>query len=540
MKLTIHQLLGLNEMKNATLLAGHNKTHTQITNIMVMEAADLERWMIPGQLLLTSLYGFKDFTHEQLEPFVTKVVSGKGSGIIVKTGRLVEHVPETLIQLCETHQVPLIEIPSKTQYNDIIVAVMQILFHEKVALLDYYYQTHHKFMQLALTNLHFDTILKLLEQTVNKPVVLLYDNTVRYATDDQWIGGTPQQSLPFAGETIFPFTRSLYYFSQQTATFPVIETHVLSDEFGSYRLQIIEIDTITEAFNFIAIENAIHYIKMCIIQENTIREVTHSLKNDLIDDLILGRSDSTIFIDHALAHLNMDRHAQYRIVFVRFSQTPTLSTKVVHQRFITFMKRQFSGITYRTRINRIIFIIPKQAAAGDNAHQFKNRFTQLLKQFTATQPQPIHFQACISDLCWLPDFKQQTERAYQNLELAAKVLQEQSYCIINDDMMVYHFLDELTQKHGVGLIVPEDLVQLAQNKPELFHTLEVYLTHNQNIKDSAAALFVHPKTIAYRLNSIVSQTAIDFHDFESTLRYTLAVKLLKVTQSPHQQSADDT
>ena len=88
--------------------------------------------------------------------------------------------------------------------------------------------------------------------------------------------------------------------------------------------------------------------------------------------------------------------------------------------------------------------------------------------------------------------------------------------------------------------MPEDLVQLAQNKPELFHTLEVYLTHNQNIKDSAAALFVHPKTIAYRLNSIVSQIAIDFHDFESTLRYTLAVKLLKVTQSPHQQSADDT
>lgn len=49
-------------------------------------------------------------------------------------------------------------------------------------------------------------------------------------------------------------------------------------------------------------------------------------------------------------------------------------------------------------------------------------------------------------------------------------------------------------------------------KKELLKTLEMYLLHNCKIKPTAAALFVHPNTVNYRINQINEAVELDLND----------------------------
>jgi sugar diacid utilization regulator len=68
------------------------------------------------------------------------------------------------------------------------------------------------------------------------------------------------------------------------------------------------------------------------------------------------------------------------------------------------------------------------------------------------------------------------------------------------------------EEHGSGLI----------------KTLEAYVAAGGSLQDSASALYVHPKTVGYRMRRITEIGMIDFADPEQLLNVQLALKILKL------------
>ncbi|SNZ04870.1 DNA-binding transcriptional regulator, PucR family [Terribacillus aidingensis] len=84
------------------------------------------------------------------------------------------------------------------------------------------------------------------------------------------------------------------------------------------------------------------------------------------------------------------------------------------------------------------------------------------------------------------------------------------------DLHVCRYLQAIADKNKELGYESEDLKKIRQldpnDKKELLKTLELYLLHNCKIKPTAAALFVHPNTVNYRINQINEALQLDMTD----------------------------
>lgn len=79
------------------------------------------------------------------------------------------------------------------------------------------------------------------------------------------------------------------------------------------------------------------------------------------------------------------------------------------------------------------------------------------------------------------------------------------------------FLDEYVEKQ-IGSLIRAD----ALNKGNLCETLESYLNHNCNVKETAQALYIHRNTMNYRMNKIKEILGEDFENLDNCLMLKLA------------------
>lgn len=79
------------------------------------------------------------------------------------------------------------------------------------------------------------------------------------------------------------------------------------------------------------------------------------------------------------------------------------------------------------------------------------------------------------------------------------------------------FLDKYVEKQ-IGSLIRAD----ALNKGNLCETLESYLNHNCNVKETAQALYIHRNTMNYRMNKIKEILGEDFENLDNCLMLKLA------------------
>lgn len=87
------------------------------------------------------------------------------------------------------------------------------------------------------------------------------------------------------------------------------------------------------------------------------------------------------------------------------------------------------------------------------------------------------------------------------------------------------FLDKYVEKQ-IGSLIRAD----ALNKGNLCETLESYLNHNCNLKETAQALYIHRNTMNYRMNKIKEILGEDFENLDNCLMLKLAFIIRKLLQ----------
>ena len=79
------------------------------------------------------------------------------------------------------------------------------------------------------------------------------------------------------------------------------------------------------------------------------------------------------------------------------------------------------------------------------------------------------------------------------------------------------FLDDYVAKN-IGKLIDADEI----NNGSLCETLESFLNHNCNVKETAQSLIIHRNTLNYRLNKIRELLGVDFENLDTCLELKLA------------------
>jgi sugar diacid utilization regulator len=133
-------------------------------------------------------------------------------------------------------------------------------------------------------------------------------------------------------------------------------------------------------------------------------------------------------------------------------------------------------------------------------------------------------------------YKKSYHQAEQAL-LAIKSEQSESPVCYYKDTGVYLLLTNIKDRQILEEYYHDTFDNLIRydeaNKSNLIKTLKVYLSNNCKMSESAKQLYIHEKTLKYRLNRIETVGGFDMHDFQQLSRLDIGVKAGRLLYPEH-------
>lgn len=126
-------------------------------------------------------------------------------------------------------------------------------------------------------------------------------------------------------------------------------------------------------------------------------------------------------------------------------------------------------------------------------------------------------------------------RQVQAAKIACSSLLKPKLCYVFNHFGIEQLFLTASQSELDALFSIPELASLYHQKNTLFKSLYGYLLCGQNVTHAAEQLFIHPKTLTYRLHKISNQLGIDLNDQNTVLYLSFATRYvyLKESQALH-------
>ena len=83
------------------------------------------------------------------------------------------------------------------------------------------------------------------------------------------------------------------------------------------------------------------------------------------------------------------------------------------------------------------------------------------------------------------------------------------------------------EKVKLSDFVPDELLRLRADSEELYATLCAYLQNNRNLKQTAEELFLHPKTVKYRIDKIARNYTLDLENIHYVTMILASIEIME-------------
>ena len=188
LKVRLRDILKVDLLAGAEVLAGGSGMDHVITSVNVMEVPDIADWVRPGELLLTTAYSLSsniEALNTLLPIFSEKGVSGLG----IKTKRFINELPESVIETANRLKFPIIEIPPGVSYGDLMKQIFTYIIGEQTRLLEKINEFNNQIRDIMLRRGDMKEFAELISQALHCPTLItdqVYKSFTYHAEDKNW------------------------------------------------------------------------------------------------------------------------------------------------------------------------------------------------------------------------------------------------------------------------------------------------------------------------------------------------------------------
>ena len=514
MTVTVRKVMELEAFsQTATLVAGHGGMNNKISFVTVSEVPDFYEWVTGGELVLTTLYAFKD--RQDLLVLNYRELAKRGvSAFGVKVNRFFEAIPDDIIEIANTYNVPLFKIKRETKFREIIQAISAEINNLQTNLLIEVEKHYSELAKIALVSGDFSDYIRGLARRKGCSVYC-FQGDLKLLGSCQYssFGNAAQvnqekleQVLLSQGEIIQP----IYYDGQHI--FPcvtrgqVIGYLIVADE-----------EPLSEKHTLMAAQLTT-FLTMKLMDQLAIEQ---KMLTSLLDELLYKRSLSEEELRERLALHGLKRQNRYRVIAVqrRDASDSSCSGRKMKTYCNTIKAMLGEAIVIATNDETIIIGANEQPDDSNPPRWLKN-----IGNDTSADDFPLIIGIGPS-VCNAKDI----QSSYQ----IAKSTLKAGLVFGNRGILYYgHYLARLILLRSVGTQEQERLLltiikplvdQDERHNTQILPTIEAAMFAD-DLEQAAATLFVHANTIRYRLNKIKSITGIDF--FTARGRYVITTAYL--------------
>ncbi|MBT9776778.1 hypothetical protein GPL15_09715 [Clostridium sp. MCC353] len=580
----VSKILTIPSLFSARVIAGRDGLPRSVTGIMVLEAVDIENWGNEGEIILTSYFALKDLSPDEITQFMQKLTSIGISALIVKLDRFVSDIPVTITDYCDLHALPLIQIPKEVKYESVILEILGPIIDSNIALLNRHYDVHNKLTRMALKEPSLLQILEELKKMIGCDVTLInhthhlqistnpalddftvikihpiaaarYMNFsykhlhVEYIGENDGVrkqagggdisrGGGPNISggsgLDISRGSGLDINRSGGADISRSASSDInraVSVDVPNLDHARYELVIHNRGKVIDNDDFMVIENVVSFLQMELLKQYSISQNRFHRNNNLVSDLLNGRNFDSGHSDDLLNALHIDLHPCYQVIMIRLaSKDPQMQgdpdwANGIFYGLKTQYKSRWMSVAYLEKQNRITFLYNFPRKTGPILPGTAQEIVETVQK-TPGIPE-FYYQISLSsasDRNGIPKINQEAVDIQKILHLFYRQDSALSY----DDLGIYKLFMSTGNLEHPERFIPPNLLQFRKDYPELMDTLSCFLETNQSFSETAAAMYLHPKTIRYRVNKIIQILGFNFSDPEQVLQAQIASRLFKL------------
>ena len=536
MAYTVRKLLESEQFPKMKLLCGEKGLDREVKDIRIIEIEDMEQYLTGGEMLITSFQVYLSCSDREVEQHFEDLVKSDISGFIVKKREEDDPTEKRLKLLekhCEKYEIPLVEIPEDLYYWEIIRYVMTQVFDKDTARLKYFKITHDNFNIVTLKNngssYAVRNIIEFLSTMIGNPVALYYSNL------DCLISTNTDDSKLILSDEIQPykpdFITKFQYMKQmkENCVQYVVKIGILN-EVESYITITEENRELTE-LDYMAIENAIINLQYEFLSVFAQNELKKKYQRDIIHNILNGLLSPKEMAE-AAAVLGMRENDTYRVVAFH-TITKNVQRKYTKEQLHEvgviegeLMQLLPDALIYRN-MDQIVMI--QQVDSNQTELEYQKKMEEIeavIQRIILHRKKAIDFQIGIGKSVKgyqrLKESYHEASQAIKYIEIVRLVTGDKNKSVVHySNLGFFQIFGEIDDMTKLERYIPETLKKLYEyddeHKGELIPTLQMFLSNNQSIRKTAGAMFVHYRTISYRMEKIKEITGINFDNANEVL-----------------------
>ena len=547
MAYTVRKLLESEQFPKMKLLCGEKGLDLEVKGIRIIEIEDMERYLTGGEILITSFQVYLSCSDREVEQHFEDLVKSDISGFIVKKRKEYDPTGRRLSLLekhCKKYEIPLVEISEDSYYWGIIRYVMIQVFDKDTARLKYFKITHDSFNTFILKNNGSSNtasdIIKFLSIMIENPVVLYYGDL------NCMVSTNSDNSKLILSDEIQPYkpniiTKFQYMKQMKGSCVQYVVKFAILSEVEIYITITEENRELTE-LDYMAIENAIINLQYGFLSEFAQNEVKKTYQRDLIHNILNGLLSSKEMTE-AAAQLGMKESDTYRVVdfhTIKKNVQRKYTKEQLHEVGVIegeLMHLLPDALIYRN-MDQIVMI--QQVDSNQTELEYQKEMEEVedvIQRSILYRKKDTDFQIGIGKSVEgyqrLKESYQEASRAIKYIDIIRLVTGDKNKSVVHySSLGFFQIFGEIDDVTELERYIPETLKKLYlyddEHKGELITTLQMYLRNNQSIKKTADAMFVHYRTISYRLEKIKQISGINFDNANEVLAVSNGLIIYKM------------
>lgn len=543
MYFTVKELLSADYMKEAKLIGGKAGMERHITQVTVIDSPDGIKFIRGKEFILTSSFALS--VVEDKPSIIKELVNAGASCMAFKNKFIDTNTVEAMISVADELDFPLIEVPKEITWAEIISAFYYHLFSYQYKVIKYTEKVHTTFTEMVLNGDTVEDILKKLYLLIERPAMILNEFHDVIAAE-----GILSSDL-FSQYDISQKIKQLkMLLATQKYCYTIINNckllvKLISTGINTYGFLLVFMDLHEDLdlLHLKAVEYATTVLTLEMVRQRQMEEMEKRLYGNFLNSIVVGKHQyDKNLLRKAKYLLGYHEGQEFCVVVLDIDNFADIVSKKelteeniqnVKVKIERLIKAYFGNLRKKTFIsieddNFIIFYPSPESNLFDLLDDLKNSILKHVPYLT--------FSIGVSQTySKLEGIKKGFEESSVALDTGRKVWGKNKIyfygnlglylLLVQDSSNNYLLQNYISNKYG-------NLLEYDRLKGGvLFKTLDAYFKANMNINTTARNLYLHPKTIKYRLEKIVEISGIDFKKQEDRLVLELITKLVLLDEN---------
>jgi PucR family transcriptional regulator, purine catabolism regulatory protein len=558
MQLTVREALTLTDpLRKARIVAGASGLDNVIRSVNVMEVPDIVNWVRPGEFLVSTLYPLRD-DKAAVETLIPQLVEKQLSGMAVTPESYIDELPKCMVDDANRLGFPLIELPPRVSFVDIIQPLTSRILDLQAAELQQSDAILRRFLDLVLVGGDYSDIARVISEVSDHPVSIV-DRFRRILGQ----GGAVEESLAQefieedrSGESYLGAECIPVCTAGQGEQYPrrvVVhagdrELHSLAYpvEVSSTQLGNIIVwghsESEVDARALMAIQHGATVVALKMMETRSLGQVEQQFRNEILEGLLSEQASSqatALQLSESLGHRLDPPFAillvgsdvpSHRLLAPRERRQQSNVDTSLHlaQRYIRSYR---DGLSFWRRGPHLIVFYPLLARDIQETREDTTSTLREVCERIEMENAPYTVSSGISrPVDSLGEFRQAYEEARQSLEIGRALSGEKNSSVTHyDDLGLLRFAQVSESSVGIRNYCMDMLGPLLEHDRRstapLLDTLRIFLECNQNHAEAARVLGIHYNTLRYRLKRIQELVGSIFKEPAKRLAIEVALHL---------------